>query len=174
MSAEDLVHSTFYVIKIYEKSFRLILSPKSEKLIFTGNDLYTNKHFDLPPCCYVSINLSFTSCLLLFLFLSPLTFIIAGSPRGNYREFQTVGPRTCGPADSAPTITLLLFNCCGLNRTHTLRSTRQLKISAEGRGGVIRHTLARTRVRACVDRNQQESTGVWIRRMLSTHAYAKT
>lgn len=137
-------------MKIYEKSFRLILSPKSDKLIFTGDDLCTYKHFGLPPCCYGSINLSFTSCLLLLLFLSPLTFIIAGSPRGNYREFQTVGPWTCGPVDSAPTITLLLFNCCGLNRTHTLRSARQLKINAVGRGGVIRHTLTWARVRACV------------------------
>lgn len=137
-------------MKIYEKSFRLILSPKSDKLIFTGDDLCTYKHFGLPPCCCGSINLSFTSCLLLLLFLSPLTFIIAGSPRGNYREFQTVGPRTCGPVDSAPTITLLLFNCCGLNRTHTLRSARQLKINAVGRGGVIRHTLTWACVRACV------------------------
>lgn len=146
----------------------------------SGNDLCTYKHFDLPPMLlWLYQFVVYFLFITFFLLLSPRTFIIAGSPRGNYREFQTVGPRTCGPVDSVPTITLLLFNCCGLNRTHTLRSTRQLKINAVGRGGVIQHTLAWTRVRECVRartgiNTEHESTGVWIRRMLSTRTYTKT
>lgn len=84
----------------------------------------THVCLDLLTCYYISINFIFFSPSI-NLSLSLSTFIMASGLRGNYEEFQTVVLETW---DSPPTV-ILQINSCGLNWTHTLRSTKQLKVN---------------------------------------------
>lgn len=86
----------------------------------------------------------------LSLSLSPFPFIIASGLRGNYKGFQTVVLETW---DSPPTI-ILQINCYGLNWTHTLRSTEQLKVNT----GENFYTRSHGHTYACARTHTPEST----------------
>jgi len=93
------------------------------------------KMFAMSPlqACGLVFNYYYVHQLCLFLSHS----LTASGPGGNYKEFQTVVLETW---DSPPTI-ILQINCCGLNWTHTLRSTEQLKVHT-GENPTHSHTSA--------------------------------
>lgn len=118
-------------------------------------------HIFLPVYQFVSLSLS--------------TFIMAGGLRGNYEEFQTVVLETW---DSPPTV-ILQINSCGLNWTHTLRSTEQLKVNTGENFCTHAHvdnTYACARTHLSTRKREQERTDMQIGRMnvLSKHACTNT